>query len=75
MISSMDGTSMVATLVRVAIVANHAIYNYGEGSTVTDSLNEASTMSYLMILSALMTLLSCMLAFLTSLNLVRLLQT
>ena len=31
----MDGTSMVATLVRAAIVANHAIYNYSEGYTVT----------------------------------------
>ena len=31
----MNETSMIATLVRVAIVANHAIYNYGEGSTVT----------------------------------------
>jgi len=34
----MDGTSMVATLVRAAIVANHAIYNYSEGYTVTISL-------------------------------------
>ena len=43
----MDGTSMVATLVRAAIVANHAIYNYSEGYTVTDYQYHAITFTSL----------------------------
>ena len=37
MVPSMDGTSMVGTLIRLAIGANHAICYYGEGSTVTNN--------------------------------------
>ena len=42
MVSSMDGTSILAMLVRVAIVANHAIYNYSEGYTVTAPIKRAA---------------------------------
>ena len=37
MIPSMDGTSMVGMLIRLAIGANHAICYYDEGSTVTNA--------------------------------------
>jgi len=43
----MDGTSMVATLVRAAIVANHAIYNYSEGYIITNAGLEKKTASSL----------------------------